>query len=51
MRLIMRRGKIEIYEITESYGVEFYVYGVTNNGDPKICPSLGMAMEIAECAS
>jgi hypothetical protein len=51
MRLIFKAGKVEIYEVRESYGVEFYVYGVTASGDPRVCPSLAMAREVAECAS
>jgi hypothetical protein len=44
MRLIEKRGRIEIW--LSRYG-EFFVYGVTASGDPRICPSLGMAREIA----
>ena len=47
MRLIYRSGRIEIWEITESYGLEYYVYGVTVGGDPIACPSIGMAHEVA----
>ena len=47
MRLIYRSGRIEIWEITESYGLEYYVYGVTVGGDPIVCPSVGMAHEVA----
>ena len=38
-------GKIEIYQIEESYGPDFYVY----QGDKliRVCPSIGMAHEIA----
>ena len=41
MRLIEKHGKIEIWEVTESYGVDYYVYGVLS--DPIVCPSLDMA--------
>ncbi len=41
MRLILKNGAIEIWEVRESYGLDFYVYGVTR--DPIVCPSLGMA--------
>ncbi len=43
MRLIAKIGRVEIWEV---YG-EYYVYGVTQSGDPRVCPSLGMAREIA----
>ncbi len=36
-----------IYEVREPYGSDFYVYGVTVGGDPRVAPSLGMAREIA----
>lgn len=26
---------------------EYYVYGVYQSGDPRVCPSLGMAHEVA----
>lgn len=47
MRLIEKRGDIEIWQIDEAYGPDFYVYGITNNGDPVVCPSLSMAREKA----
>lgn len=43
MRLIEKRGQIEIWGVDG----EFYVYGVTQGGDPRVCPSIGMAREIA----
>ena len=45
MKLIEKRGRIEIWEVRESYGSDFYVYGVLS--DPIVCPSLGMAREKA----
>ena len=39
-----------IYEVREPYGSDFYVYGVTVGGDPRVVPSLGMAREIAASA-
>ena len=45
MKLIHKRGKIEIWQV----GNEWFVYGVTVGGDPRICPSLGMAYEVAAC--
>jgi hypothetical protein len=47
MRLIFRNGKIEIWSVPETWGVDFYVFGVTASGDPRVCPSLGMAHEVA----
>ncbi len=47
MKLIFKEGSIEVWAVTESYGVDYYVHGVTQNGDPRICPSLGMAYEVA----
>lgn len=41
--LIMKSGKIEIWQVDD----EFYVYGVTVGGDPIVCPSIGMAREVA----
>jgi len=43
MRLIEKRGNIEIW-LADG---EYYVYGVTLSGDPRVCPSLGMAREVA----
>ena len=47
MKLISRHGKIEIWEVVEQHGSDFYVYGVTEGGDPIVCPSLDMASEVA----
>lgn len=47
MALIFKRGNIEIWAIEETWGTDFYVYGVTISGDPRVCPSLGMAYEVA----
>lgn len=43
MRLIFKNGPIEIWQVRD----EFFVYGVTMGGDARICPSLGMAYEVA----
>ncbi|MBN9051561.1 MAG: hypothetical protein J0H78_19045 [Rhizobiales bacterium] len=43
IRLIEQHGAIEIWQVDG----EFYVYGVTDSGDPRVCPSLGMAREVA----
>jgi len=45
MVLIERRGKIEIWHDTAAD--EYYVYGVTMGGDPRVVPSLDMAREVA----
>lgn len=43
-------GKRQIWASVENYGAgevwEFMVYGLTNSGDPRTCPSLGMACEL-----
>jgi len=50
MRLIARyRNGVEIWHDTETD--EYAVYGVMRSGDPRWCPSLGMAREVAACAS
>lgn len=46
MELIEKRGRIEIWRVDN----EYYVYGVTLGGDPRVCPSLGMAREVAASA-
>ncbi len=46
MRLIFKNGPIEIWEVSEPYGSDFYVYGVLASG-PRVCPSIGMAREVA----
>lgn len=38
--------KIECHRI----GEEFFLYGVTASGDPRVLPSLGMAREVAASA-
>lgn len=47
MALISKNGSVEIWQVSESWGDDFYVYGITNSGDPVVCPSLGMAREVA----
>ena len=37
---------IECYRI----GDEFFLYGVTASGDPRVLPSIGMAREVAASA-
>lgn len=45
MKLIFKNGATEIWEVRESYGSDFYVYSVSKL--LRVCPSLGMAREIA----
>ena len=45
MTLILKAGNVEIWRVTEAHGADFYVYGVA--ADPVVCPSLGMAREVA----
>lgn len=47
MKLLRKVGLIEIWQVSEAYGDDFYVYGVTESGDPIVCPSFGMACEKA----
>jgi hypothetical protein len=51
MTMIFKNGPIEIWRVGEPWGVEFYVYGVTQSGDPRACPSIGMAFEVAATAA
>ena len=36
----------QIWANHESYGWDFFVYGLTESGDPRVCPSLAMACEL-----
>ncbi len=47
MKLIERTSRYEIWAVNESYGIDYYVYGRYDSGDPRVCPSLGMAREVA----
>lgn len=47
MALIYRNGGVEIWKVAEAWGFDYYVYGVTLSGDPRVCPSEGMAHELA----
>lgn len=44
-KLIAQIGKVTIWQVRETWGFDFYVYGV--RADPVVCPSLGMAREVA----
>jgi hypothetical protein len=50
MTLIYRSGGVEIWKVAEAWGFDCYVYGVTLSGDPKVCPSEGVAYEVAASA-
>lgn len=45
MKLLFKHGQIEIWEVVEAHGSDFYVYG--GRRDPVVCPSIGMAREVA----
>lgn len=45
-KLIFKRGRVEIWYVDG----EWFVYGVMRNGDPRVCPSEGMAYEVAASA-
>lgn len=45
MALIFKSGNVEIWQVRERHGDDFYVYGVRK--DPVVCPSLGMARDVA----
>ena len=47
MTLIESGPGYEIWEAKEHYGSDFYVFGVYHSGDPRVCPSIGMAREVA----
>lgn len=47
MKLIERNGDTEIWVSQESYGLEFWVYGCTESGDPFTAPNIDMARQIA----
>ena len=40
--IVYKKGNIEIWAVKESYGFDYYVYGVMH--DPIMCPSLSVAM-------
>lgn len=46
MRLLEKRGPIEIWEVPQPWGFDYLVYGVLN--DPRIAPSLDVAREWAQ---
>ena len=48
MHLIVdaNRSMAQIWASRESYGWEFFVYGLTESGDARVCPSLAMACDL-----
>jgi hypothetical protein len=44
-------SRIQIWAVRDDYGHgpvwEFHVHGLTRSGDPRVCPSLAMACELA----
>ena len=46
--LIFKAGPVEIWAVAEAWGVDYWVYGFT--ADPRVCPSIGMAYEVAAAA-
>lgn len=45
MTLVHKTSRTEIWEVTEAYGSDFYVY--VNGKHVRTCPSLGMAKAYA----
>jgi len=45
MTLIYQVGSIEIWQVQETHGFDYYVYGVSSS--PRVVPSLDMARAIA----
>jgi hypothetical protein len=45
MTLIYKNGAVEIWQVCETYGFDYYVYGVSSS--PRVVPSLDMAQSIA----
>lgn len=45
MKLIAQNGSTAIWEVTEAYGADFYVY--SGNKLIRVCPTIGMAREVA----
>ncbi|MEP3048837.1 MAG: hypothetical protein ABJL55_15980 [Roseibium sp.] len=47
MKLVQDIAGKQIWEVMESYGITYLVYGYYDSGDPKECASLSMAYEYA----
>lgn len=48
--MLLKEGPVEIWEIVSSEPTHYIVYGVTESGDPRVCPSLDMARSVAASA-
>lgn len=51
MKLIEQTDRYAIWASQETYGVEYWIYGVTASGSPMTAPSLDMARSIAAAHS
>lgn len=47
MKQLYKNGKTEIWGFYSDGVFEFGVYGVYDSGDPRMCPSIGMALDAA----
>lgn len=45
MKLVYENGAVQIWEVTEGHGPDFYVY--SGSKLVRVCPSIGMAHEVA----
>lgn len=48
--LLLKEGPVEIWEIFGPEPTHYLVYGATESGDPRVCPSLDMARSVAASA-
>ncbi|MEO1110568.1 MAG: hypothetical protein AAFX90_21905 [Pseudomonadota bacterium] len=51
MKRLYKNGKTEIWGFYSGGVFEFGVYGTYESGDPRMCPSIGMAMDVAGVSS
>lgn len=49
MELVQQNGSVAIWRITEAHGDDFYVYAGSKL--VRVCPSIGMAREVAAGAA
>lgn len=47
MFALFQQNGIEIWVTALSGALEFPVYGVSEGDDPRVCPSIGMALDVA----
>lgn len=47
---LLKEGHVEIWEIVGPEPTHYIVYGATESGDPRVCPSLDMARSVAASA-